>query len=83
MVEADDKKRARLNCIAHVLTRIPYQDVPNEKPILPARVHNPEYHRTPTPPEMIVPDLYADIVPENRKSARPAGDGGGLTRPSV
>jgi polyphosphate kinase len=48
VVEAVDKKRARLNCIAHFLTRVPYEDVPHEKPILPARVHNPEYHRTPT-----------------------------------
>jgi Polyphosphate kinase 2 (PPK2) len=37
VVEANDKKRARLNCIAHLLTRIPYQEVPYEKPILPKR----------------------------------------------
>ena len=41
LVEADDKKRARLNCIAHLLTRIPYQEVPYEKPILPKRAHSP------------------------------------------
>src|SRR5215471_12976930 len=41
VVEADDKKRARLNCIAHLLTRIPYQEVPYEKPILPKRAHSP------------------------------------------
>jgi len=51
VVEAVDKKRARLNCISHLLTRIPYEEVPHEKPVLPARVHNPEYHRTPTPPD--------------------------------
>jgi polyphosphate kinase 2 (PPK2 family) len=43
VVEADDKKRARLNCIAHLLTRIPYQEVPYEKPILPKRAHSPDY----------------------------------------
>ena len=64
VVEAVDKKRARLNCIAHLLTRVPYKEVPYEKPILPARVHNPEYHRTPTPPEMIVSDHYAAMVRE-------------------
>jgi len=64
VVEAVDKKRARLNCIAHLLTRIPYQEVPHEKPMLPARVHNPEYHRLPTPSEMIVPDNYADAARE-------------------
>ena len=67
VVEAVDKKRARLNCIAHLLTRVPYQQVPHEKPILPARVHNPEYHRMPTPPEIIVPDHYASIAPEDVK----------------
>ncbi len=67
VVEAVDKKRARLNCMAHLLTRVPYEEVPHEKPILPKRVHNPEYHRMPTPPEIIVPDHYASIVPEDVK----------------
>jgi polyphosphate kinase 2 len=67
VVEAVDKKRARLNCIAHLLTRVPYEEVPHEKPILPARVHNPEYHRTPTPPEMVVPDHYAKLTAEHVK----------------
>ena len=59
VVEAVDKKRARLNCIAHLLTQVPYEEIPYEKPKLPERVHNPEYHRLPTPPELIVPDHYA------------------------
>jgi len=61
VVEADDKKRARLNCIAHLLTRIPYQEVPYEKPILPKRAHSPDYHRTPVPKEMYVPDHHANL----------------------
>ena len=44
VVEAVDKKRARLNCIAHLLTQIPYEAVPHVDPVLPARVHNPDYH---------------------------------------
>ncbi len=63
VVEAIEKKRARLNCMAHLLTRIPYQEVPHEKPILPPRVHHPDYHREMIPPEMYVPDIYAPIVP--------------------
>ena len=59
VVEAVDKKRARLNCIAHLLTQVPYEEIPYEKPKLPERVHNPEYHRLPTPHELIVPDHYA------------------------
>jgi polyphosphate kinase 2 (PPK2 family) len=62
VVEADDKKRARLNCIAHLLTRIPYQEVPYEKPILPKRAHSPDYHRTPVPKEMHVPDHCANLT---------------------
>ena len=64
VVEAVDKKRARLNCMAHLLTQVPYEEVPHEKPVLPPRVHNPEYHRAPIPAEMYVPDLYADVAPE-------------------
>jgi polyphosphate kinase len=63
VIEAVDKKRARLNCMAHLLTCVPYQDVPHEKPVLPARVHHPNYHREVIPEDMYVPDLYADIVP--------------------
>jgi len=69
VVEAVDKKRARLNCIAHLLTRVPYEEIPHEKPMLPARVHNPEYHRMPTPSEIIVPDHYAKLVAEHAKQA--------------
>ncbi len=64
LIEAVDKKRARLNCIAHLLTQVPYQEVTHEKPALPPRVHNPEYHRAPIPTEMYVPDLYAHLAPE-------------------
>jgi hypothetical protein len=67
VVEAVDKKRARLNCIAHLLTRIPYEEVPYVKPLLPKRVHNPEYHRNPVPHEMYVPDHYATLVAEGAK----------------
>jgi len=58
VVEAVDKKRARLNCIAHLLTQIPYQDVPKTPVVLPARVRNEDYIRHPVPAEMHVPDLF-------------------------
>ena len=63
VIEAVDKKRARLNCIAHLLSCIPYEEVEHEKPILPARVHNPDYHREPIPAQMYVPDCYAEVAP--------------------
>ena len=58
IVEADDKKKARLNCIAHLLEQLPYQEIRHEPVTLPPRVRNPDYHRTPVPPEMYVPQRY-------------------------
>jgi len=58
IVEAVDKKRARLNCIHHLLSQVPYQEVPREPVILPAREHNPDYHRTPIPADLFVPAVY-------------------------
>ncbi len=60
VVEADDKKRARLNCIQHLLTQIPYREVDRAPIRLPDRVHNPDYLRGPVPDEMYVPDLYGE-----------------------
>jgi len=58
IVEADDKKRARLNCISHLLSQVPYNEYEREPVMLPERVHNPEYLRHPIPPEMYVPAIY-------------------------
>ncbi|QWD62986.1 polyphosphate kinase 2 [Polynucleobacter sp. MWH-UH25E] len=58
VVAANDKKKARLNCISHLLTQIPYQEIPHPEITLPARVHNPDYLRGPVPPEMYVPEIY-------------------------
>jgi polyphosphate kinase 2 len=59
VVEGNDKKRARLNCMTHLLEQIPYQEVQPPEVVLPARVHNPDYHRHPVPPKMVVPDRYS------------------------
>ena len=58
LVEAVDKKRARLNCIHHLLEQIPYHEVRRQQINLPARVHNPDYHRGPIAKEMYVPAVY-------------------------
>jgi polyphosphate kinase 2 len=58
IVEADDKKKARLNCIHHLLSQIEYQEIEHPEVILPARVHNPDYSRAPIPEHMFVPDMY-------------------------
>src|SRR5579863_7060071 len=43
IVEGNDKKRARLNCIDHLLNQIPYESVPHTEVALPDRVFNPNY----------------------------------------
>ena len=43
LVRSDDKKRARLNCIAHLLSLIPYEEVPHEKVKLPKRSSEDKY----------------------------------------
>lgn len=58
VVAANDKKKARLNCIAHLLTQIPYKEIDHPVITLPERVHNPDYLRGPVPKEMYVPEIY-------------------------
>jgi polyphosphate kinase 2 len=58
VVEADDKKRARLNCVHHLLSLIPYGEVDHPPVVLPNRVRNPDYIRGPVPEEMYVPAVY-------------------------
>ena len=58
IIDGNDKKKARINCIAHLLTQIPYQEVEHAHIELPERVHNPDYIRGPIPPEMYVPNVF-------------------------
>jgi polyphosphate kinase 2 len=58
VVQAVDKKKARLNCIDHLLSLMPYQEVQHQDISLPARVRNPDYIRHPVPAEMYVPEKY-------------------------
>jgi polyphosphate kinase 2 len=58
IVEGNDKKRARLNCMAHLLAQIDYQELAHPEVVLPERVKNPDYIRHPVPAEMIVPAVY-------------------------
>ncbi len=58
VVKADDKKRARLNCISHLLGQMPYQDVPHADIELPARQRREDYIRHPVPENIIVPEVY-------------------------
>ena len=58
IVAADDKKKARLNCIRHLLTQFAYHEIDKPEVVLPTRVRNPDYIRHPVPDSMIVPAIY-------------------------
>jgi polyphosphate kinase 2 len=57
-VNADDKKRARLNCISHFLTMIPYEDLTPEGIELPPRQENEGYVRPPRSDQTLIPEVY-------------------------
>lgn len=58
IVEADDKKAARLNCIHHLLCELPYTEIQRPTVELPERVRHPDYTRHPVSPEMFVPAWF-------------------------
>jgi polyphosphate kinase 2 len=58
LVEAVDKKRARLNCIAHLLSQVAYGEVEHPPVVLPPRVRHEDYVRHPVPSDMYVPKLF-------------------------
>jgi polyphosphate kinase 2 len=58
VVQAVDKKKARLNCISHLLGQLPYQEVAHAPVELPSRVRHDDYLRQPVPANMIVPEIY-------------------------
>jgi polyphosphate kinase len=58
VVQAVDKKKARLNCIAHLLAQMPYREIPHAPIDLPARSRRDDYARRPIPADLFVPELY-------------------------
>ncbi len=60
VVDADDKKKARLNCIRHLLSILPYQPVPRNPVSLPPRPAPTDYTRPPMDDQTLVPDHYGD-----------------------
>ena len=57
VVPSDDKRRARLNCISHILSQIPYKDVVPEPVEIPQREDEP-YIRPPMREQTFVPQKY-------------------------
>jgi polyphosphate kinase 2 (PPK2 family) len=58
VVESDDKKRARLNCISHLLHTIPYEDLTPPEILLPPRQIDTGYVRPPREAQRFVPEVY-------------------------
>jgi polyphosphate kinase 2 len=58
VVEGDDKRRARLNCISHLLSMISYKNVPREKIVLPKLEKGKTYVRPPMSEQTFVPEKY-------------------------
>jgi len=57
VIPGDEKKRARLNCMAHLLTQVPYHEIPSEPVTLPPRVRHPDYEREDNT-RLEVPQIY-------------------------
>ena len=58
VVHADDKKRARLNFIDHLLKQFPYHETVRPPVVLPKREHHEHYSRQAVPADMMVPEVY-------------------------
>jgi polyphosphate kinase 2 len=58
VVDADVKKHARLNCISHLLSMVPYEDLTPEPIVLPERTDAGAYVRPPYSDQTLVPPMY-------------------------
>ena len=58
VVESDDKRRAHLNCITHLLSQVPYEDLPDQELVLPPRQSDDGYVRPPRSSQRYVPQAW-------------------------
>lgn len=58
VVPADNKKKARLNCIHHLLSQVTYEEIEHPPIMLPERERREDYSRRPLPQEICVPQIY-------------------------
>ncbi len=58
VVQAVDKKKARLNCIHHLLSQMPYEETEQPTIVLPPRERHDDYMRQPVPQQIVVPEIY-------------------------
>lgn len=58
VVQADNKKTARLNCIHHLLQQMPYEEIKRPSIELPERIRHEDYVRQPVDERLFVPEIY-------------------------
>jgi hypothetical protein len=75
VIEADDKRRARLNMIHHLLDSIPYFAATRPPLDLPKRPGPPGYERPPRALNHYVPDYAAEVIAAHEKHPKPGGKG--------
>ncbi|BBE17542.1 hypothetical protein AQPE_1698 [Aquipluma nitroreducens] len=70
VVPADNKKLARLNCISHMLSLIPYEELPSEPIVFPPRIESQDYVRTPMSDQTFVPDRYSRKKDDDKSDSK-------------
>jgi hypothetical protein len=68
IVDADDKRRARLNCISHLLSKVPYEDKPDPTIDIPPRQRDDGYERPPRDLYTYVPDHAGKLLTAHGQS---------------
>ncbi|GAB6110190.1 polyphosphate kinase 2 [Fusibacter bizertensis] len=69
VIESDVKKKARINCISHLLSKIPYEEVKMKKLELPKRQENTGYERPPITSMNFVPDVASELAEETSEKS--------------
>lgn len=67
VIDSDIKRNARINCISHLLSMIPYEDIENIKLTLPKRQENDDYVRPPIDTMKFVPDVASKLAKKRKK----------------
>jgi polyphosphate kinase 2 len=70
VVESDKKRNARINCISHLLSSVPYERVEREKIEFPERQSDSEYERPPRKSNRYVPDRAGELLEQELKGRK-------------
>ncbi|GAU79932.1 polyphosphate kinase 2 [Fusibacter sp. 3D3] len=67
VIDSDIKRNARINCISHLLSLIPYQEVEHKKLELPNRQENTGYIRPPIDSQTYIPDVASELATSKKE----------------